>query len=148
MSLTHTRWAFGGCPLVARQIACDECRNADARYTDVDSYLKLNTAPYLFVYGTLKSGHANAKHLDGATFVGADRALGYATSWLAPLATEAEGYELRGEVYTDITEAMWARLDVLESYYRRERIVTASGLDAIIYVANGPVPLPLREEWK
>lgn len=137
------------CPLSARAIACAACRNGDARYTDAESYLALTKAPNLFVYGTLKRGQKNNDLLvmGGAEFVCEDAVDGYATAVMFPLAVRRDGARLHGEVWAGVGGELWDALDSLERSYARERVATAGGLDATMYVSLFAKVGPTADRW-
>ena len=90
--------------------------------------------PKLFVYGTLKQGYGNHRHIRGATFLGEARLDGYCIYSLGgfPGISPLEDSFVIGELY-EITDEMLDRCDYLEGVdldqtergmYRRETVTT------------------------
>jgi len=97
----------------------------------------------LFVYGTLKRGECNNDLLTayGAKFIQEDKLLNHGVYGYAPIAGPAEGVTLEGEVWDNISEELWERLDALEWGYRRKEITTVGNHKAVLYIYGGILKL-------
>lgn len=93
----------------------------------------------LFVYGTLKRGLANHRHLAEASYVGEARMPGVDLHDLGPfpMAIHGEGL-IHGELYR-LAEALLVELDRFEGVprlYQRERRPLSDGRSAWIYLGR------------
>lgn len=101
----------------------------------------------VFVYGSLKRGHYNNRHLDGATYLGEYRTPPkYALYDLGPFPamTEADrGVSVQGEVYL-IDSKTLDRLDRLEGhprFYERKTMMCGKYGRCLVYLlSQGDVP--------
>ncbi|AAL62592.1 gamma-glutamylcyclotransferase family protein [Pyrobaculum aerophilum] len=79
--------------------------------------------PYLFVYGTLKSGCGNHRYLKNAQFLGEAEVEGYTLiGVIIPYAVEAPGCKVKGELYRVSQEELEAidQLEIPAGYARVE----------------------------
>lgn len=80
---------------------------------------------YLFVYGTLKSGHRNNHCLESAKFIGAaitePRYRLFDNGMFPMLVEDPDGYAIEGEVWR-VDRATLCEIDAHEQLYRRKRV--------------------------
>lgn len=90
---------------------------------------------FLFVYGTLKSGHGNHRLLERCPFVQHDEAPGRMFGAGVPVVAPNDTDWVKGEVY-EVTLAQMRACDRLEGHphsYTRTLVTLRSGVEAFIY---------------